>query len=146
MNRLMLMVLFAVAIWILSCGSDALAADKSQWQGYLLDRQCAEHVRDDSDPKTFILHHTKDCALMPNCRAKGYSLFVDGKWYEFDKRGNELAVKLLKDSKKKRGFYVCVTGVAQGKLLKVQSMKEWQESKPNNNAEKEKDGNDGASH
>lgn len=94
MNRLQ--VLFAVSVWMVSFGFDALGADKSQWQDYLLDRQSsAEHVRDDSDPKTFILHHTKDCALMRNCRTK---------WYELDKRGNELAVKLLKDRKQEPGM------------------------------------------
>lgn len=138
MNRFQ--VLFAFSVWI--CGFDALAASESQWQGYLLDRQCAEHVRDDSDPKSFILHHTKDCALMPNCRAKGYALFVSGKWYELDTHGNELAVKLLLASKKKRGFYVRVSGSAQGNLLKVETMRESEEPKPSKSAEKDKNGTD----
>lgn len=139
-------IVLGIAVVILATGFiDVVAAGGCQWQGYLLDRQCADSIREDSDPKTFILHHTKNCALMPNCRAKGYALFVDGKWYEFDKRGNELAVKLLKASKKERGFYVCVAGTAQGKVLKVQSMKEGVEPK-SNETEREKDGNDRASH
>lgn len=106
-----------------------------------MDRQCADSIRQDSDPIMFIKHHTKDCALMPNCRRKGYSLYVpDGKWYELDKKGNELAVKILTASKKKSGFYVRVTAVAQGKLLKVESMKESAES--NNSAEKRRHGTD----
>lgn len=105
---------------------------RGKWQGYLVDRQCADSVREDSDPKTFIHHHTKDCALMPNCRAKGYSVYVtpaENKWLDLDKKGNELAVKLLKSSKRRSGFYVEITGTQQNKVLKTQTIKEIDEPK-----------------
>lgn len=144
MNKLNVLLgtgtVLTMAAWSLDL--QGLAAGQTHWQGYLIDRQCAESVRDDSDPKAYVLHHTKDCALMPNCRAKGYALFVDGKWYDLDKRGNELAVKILTASKKKRGFYVRVTAAVQGKLMKVESMKETEEPKPNTGAEKSKHGTD----
>jgi uncharacterized protein YxeA len=142
MNKLHVLLGTIPMLTAWSVGLEGLAAGQKQWQGYLIDRQCAESVKGDSDSKAFVLHHTKDCALMPNCRATGYALFVDNKWYELDKRGNELAVKVLTASKKKRGFYVRVTGTAQGKVLKVESIKESEEPKPNNGAEKKRHGTD----
>ncbi|MBA3991949.1 MAG: hypothetical protein C0469_00385 [Cyanobacteria bacterium DS2.3.42] len=104
-------------------------AAPSRWQGYLIDRQCADSVREDSDPKVFIQHHTKDCALMPNCRAKGYTLYSKHKWLNLDKRGSEIAVEVLKASKRKSGFYVEVTGTLDKELLKTASIKEIDEPK-----------------
>lgn len=102
--------------------------ESSKWQGYLLDRECADSVREDSDPKTFIHYHTKDCALMANCRAKGYSIYTanasGNKWFNLDKKGNELAVRLLKASKRRSGFYVEVIGTRENSVLKTQMIRE----------------------
>lgn len=121
------------AFLFLSGTTTAFSAAAGKWQGYLLDRQCADSVREDSDPKVFIKHHTKDCALMPNCRAKGYSVYVasteNDKWLDLDKKGNDIAVKLLKASKRRSAFYVEVTGTRQDKVLKTQSIKEIDEPK-----------------
>lgn len=121
------------AFLFLSGTTAAFSAALSTWQGYLVDRQCADSVREDSDPKVFIQHHTKDCALMPNCRAKGYSVYVastgNDKWLDLDKKGNDMAVKLLKATKRRSGFYVEVTGTRQDKMLKTQSIKEIDEPK-----------------
>lgn len=121
-----LAVLFVATAPALSDGG------RSKWQGYLVDRQCADSVREDSDPKAFIQHHTKNCALMPNCRAKGYSIYVDTperKWFDLDKKGNELVVKLLKASKRRSGFYVEVTGTQKKQVLQTQNIEEIDESK-----------------
>jgi hypothetical protein len=121
------------AFLFLSGTTAAFSAALNKWQGYLLDRQCADSVREDADPKVFIQHHTKDCALMPNCRAKGYSVYVASaetdKWLDLDKKGNAMAVKLLKASKRRSGFYVEITGIRQDKVLKTQSIKEIDEPK-----------------
>ena len=102
----------------------------SSFNGYLVDRQCADAMRQDPDPKTFIQHHTKDCALMPNCRIKGYTLFTtQKKWLNLNKRGSEIAIKLLKASKRTSGFYVEVTGTLDKELLKTDSIKEIDEPK-----------------
>ncbi len=61
---------------------------------------------------------------MPNCRARGYSLYSGKKWFDLDKHGNELAFRVLKSSKKSSGFYVEVTGSVQGAVLKTQSIRE----------------------
>ncbi|MBI4533498.1 MAG: hypothetical protein HY711_06080 [Candidatus Melainabacteria bacterium] len=141
MNRIIVLLgtVLMFTAW-LDC-DQAWAAGCKQWYGYLIDRQCAESVEKDTKPKAFVLHHTKDCALMSNCQAKGYALFVDGKWYDLDKRGNELAIQVLQGSRKEHGFYVQVTAVLQGKMLKVNSLQESKEPTINS-VEKERNGTD----
>ncbi|MFN8656820.1 MAG: hypothetical protein U0105_10820 [Candidatus Obscuribacterales bacterium] len=110
----------------------ALAGAQTKWQGYLVDRGCADSVRNDSDPTTFVQNHTKDCALMPNCQAKGYSIYATSpecKWLDLDKKGNDLALRLLKASKRRIGFYVEVTGTAKKQVLKTQNIEEIEEPK-----------------
>ena len=110
----------------------ALSEAQTKWQGYLVDLGCADSVREDSDPTTFVQNHTKDCALMANCRAKGYSIYVTSpecKWFDLDKKGNELALKLLKASKRRIGFYVEVTGTQKKQVLKAQNILEIDEPK-----------------
>lgn len=119
----------ALLLVISAAVAPVLCNAQGKWQGYLVDRQCADSVREDSNPKTFVQNHTKDCSLMPNCRAKGYSLYADSTWFDLDKKGNELAVKLLTASKRNSGFYVEVTGTKQAKVLKTQSIKEIEEPK-----------------
>lgn len=106
-----------------------------KWQGYLADRQCADSVREDNDPKDFLRHHMKDCALMPNCRAKGYELYSGHRWLTLDKHGNELAVGALKGSKRKSGLYVEVLGSRKGDALMVQGIREIEEPRLNEGGE-----------
>ncbi len=127
-------ILVLVIGWLAMAKS--LAADLVQIQGYLVDRQCAESVWNSSDPLSFVRSHIKDCALMPNCIQEGYVLFANSKWYYLSKHGNELAVKVLKASKKQRGFYVQVSGELQNDRLQVQSIKELEEPKTGNGIEK----------
>jgi len=122
-------VLLTVNILLETYSAGAEAAEVRNWQGYLLDRQCADSVKEDSDRNVFIQHHTKDCALMPNCRAKGYTLYSKHRWLNLDKRGSEMAVKVLKVSKRKSGFYVEVTGTLDKEMLKTASIKEIDEPK-----------------
>ncbi|HIA52557.1 MAG TPA: hypothetical protein EYN91_10775 [Candidatus Melainabacteria bacterium] len=59
-----------VAVFVLAASSASAAPEpKSIFSGYLVDKQCANSVREDSDPVDFIKHHTKDCSLMINCRS-----------------------------------------------------------------------------
>ncbi|MBX9688621.1 MAG: hypothetical protein K2X27_18070 [Candidatus Obscuribacterales bacterium] len=129
MKKVQIGLMMLLAIFMLTGWTDAFGAGQGKWQGYLVDRHCAESVREDSEPKVFLQHHTKDCALMPNCRARGYSLYANEKWFDFDKAGNQRAVKILQASKRKSGFFVAVIGTAQGKVLKVASIKEIEEPK-----------------
>lgn len=115
----------SVAVLILAASSaSAMPEPKGTFSGYLVDKQCADSVREDSDPVDFIKHHTKDCSLMINCRRKGYSLYVKPHWYDLDKHGNKLAIKLLQNSKRRNAFFVEVEGPAKAGVLRVKSMKE----------------------
>ena len=126
----------AVATFALVFSAPSIAADKvSKFQGYLVDKQCADSVREDSDPEAFIKHHTQDCALMINCRRKGYSLYAKPNWFDFNKQGNKLAIKVLQKSKRNDSFYVQVTGSAQGGILKVKDIVEIPEPVVQENAE-----------
>ena len=131
MKRLTVTV-FASLLLSVASATPALPEAEKKWQGYLLDRGCAGSVREDSDPTAFVQNHTKDCVLMPNCRAKGYSIYAtspERKWLDLDKKGNDLALKLLKSSKRRIGFYVEVTGTEKKQLLKTQTIKEIDEPK-----------------
>lgn len=119
------------------CFTPSTMAKESTWTGYLLDKQCAESVIEDSNPISFIQHHTKDCALMQNCRAAGYGLYSKRSWYNLDKHGNQLAIKTLQASKRNSGFYVQIIGEQHGKTLQVKSMKEIDEPKAEHGSEKQ---------
>lgn len=111
-------------ITLLMLGSGAVSASDRTYDGYLLDKQCSESVREDSDPLDFIKHHTRDCCLMLNCQRKGYSLFTDGLWFNLDKQGNKLAIKALKRSRKNSAIYMRILGAAKNGLLTVKSLGE----------------------
>lgn len=96
----------------------------SSYKGYLLDKQCSDSVRDDSNADDFAKAHTRDCGLMDNCQRKGYCLYVKPNWYDLDKQNTKLAIKVLKDTKKGSGIYVLVEGKVQDGKLKVKKMTE----------------------
>ncbi len=114
-----------VAAVALVFSATSIAADNvSKFQGYLVDKQCADSVRGDSATEDFIKHHTQDCALMINCRQKGYSLYAKPAWFDLDQNGNKLAIKVLKKSKRKDCFYVQIEGSARAGILKVKEIVE----------------------
>ena len=66
------------------------------WSGTIIDNHCAQGHK--TDLAVFIQTHTKDCALMKNCEASGYSLYTaDGKLVSFTKKGNWSVAIFLKD-------------------------------------------------
>jgi hypothetical protein len=130
MNRLFFALLLAVQVL---AGSTALAAEQvaSKWRGYIVDRQCADSVREDTDPIPFLRRHSKDCSLMPSCKRDGYSLYADGKWLDVDKDANAIVMHAIKSSKRKNGFYAEVLGEQQGKGVKVKKITEIDEPAEN---------------
>ncbi|MCX5696708.1 MAG: hypothetical protein NTU54_01840 [Candidatus Omnitrophica bacterium] len=55
-------------------------------KGTVIDNICATaNVNNISE---FVKTHTKQCALMPNCAASGYSILSEGKLTKFDKESN----------------------------------------------------------
>lgn len=112
------------ALTVVAVMTAAIGAEEQKWAGYLIDKQCAEAVREDPDPTAFVQRHNKDCALMPNCKKVGYSVYSSRKWFDLDREGDALAIKLLQTSKRQNGFYVEIVGSRSGKVLKVKTIRE----------------------
>lgn len=76
-------------------------------KGDIIDNMCANGNKDNI--AEFVKSHTKACALMPNCVASGYSLFVDGKLHKFDDASNKKIEEFLKMSGSKLQVTVTFT-------------------------------------
>lgn len=63
------------------------------------------------------------------CQDKGYSLYSQGRWLVLDERGNSIALKLIRESKRIRGFHVQITGKRKDSILLVEDIEEIPEPK-----------------
>jgi hypothetical protein len=90
-------------------------------EGILMDNMCTGMVQ----KKGFdaAKGHTKECALMDNCKASGFAVVTaDGKVLKFDAKGNEMAVKALEGSSKEDNLTVKVDGKVTGDSIAVSSL------------------------
>ena len=115
-------VIAGLAILALSA-CPGLAADL-RFAGYLVDRSCGDNLKAQGATQESLQVHSKECALNENCSRDGYSLYSKGKWYQLDKKGNELARQVLKASKTKEGHFVSISGTLDKEQLKVTTLKE----------------------
>ena len=92
--------------------------------GTIVDKACSARFTKASDPQTASATHTRRCSLMENCTKSGYGVFADGKYYEFDEKGNELAKAKIEASKKDAGAKYKVEGSIQESKLIVKSISE----------------------
>lgn len=76
-------------------------------KGDIIDNLCANGNKDNL--AEFVKSHTKSCALMPNCVASGYSLYVDGKLHRFDDASNKKIEEFLKKSESRLQVVVTIT-------------------------------------
>lgn len=106
-----ILFLFVCLAGVALVATDACSGMHKVWRGYLIDRHCADAIKDDDHEESFISQHTRGCCLM--CKSKGYSLYSDGQWLNLDLRGNQLANALLQRSKRERGIYVQASGAAK---------------------------------
>ena len=120
-------VAFALALLTQSAHSK----EKKEWQGYLIDRMCMKAVSNSLDPLDFVYHHTKDCLLMPTCRRQGFALYMakQKKWLNLNKKGNELAEKVIRHSKRNSTFFVSVKGNVVKGILNVDAITEIENKK-----------------
>ncbi|SRR5216683_1171566 len=105
---------------LLMFGSIAWAHEKVKLTGVVVDVMCAtDHVKDKAEDATkFAAEHTKSCGLMEECVKSGYGIFSDGKWYQFDAKGNEFAKALFEKTKKSDNIKAIVEGMKHdGKIL-----------------------------
>jgi hypothetical protein len=130
MSKLGVRLIFLVATILLLAGwNNGFCAEQEKWLGFIVDKQCADSIRGSTEAESFVQAHTKDCALM--CKDKGFAFYSHGKWFGFDAKGSGLALKVLQESKRPRGFYVEVIGKAQNQILLVETIKEVQQPRSN---------------
>jgi hypothetical protein len=87
--------------------------------GPIVDKACSASLPKKDDPAAFAAEHsgTKGCALKGPCAGSGFGVYADGKWTEFDAKGNELAKAALEKSSKEKGVTFKVAGkVSDGKM------------------------------
>ncbi|MBX3279415.1 MAG: hypothetical protein KF868_15540 [Acidobacteria bacterium] len=84
--------------------------------GHIIDKACSQ--------RSDIAGHKRSCAVSENCAKSGFGVYADGKFYEFDEKGNEMALAKLKASSKDAGAKFKVEGsIAEMKLM-VKSISE----------------------
>ncbi|MDX2030845.1 MAG: hypothetical protein SF339_09270 [Blastocatellia bacterium] len=94
--------------------------------GNIVDKACSARVAKKDNPQEAAAGHTKNCSLTEGCAKSGFGVFADGKYTEFDEKGNALAKAALEKSGKDKGASFKVTGkIMEGKLV-VESITEAQ--------------------
>lgn len=90
-------------------------------EGILIDNMCSGMVQ----KKGFdaAKEHTKDCALMDDCKASGFAVVTsDGKVLKLDAKGNQMALKALEETSKTDNLTVEVDGKVSGDSIAVSSL------------------------
>jgi uncharacterized protein YcfL len=106
------LVLIIVALFCFGVVATA-KTKKVKLTGYVVDKACSAKISQKENVQEAAMGHTKKCALMDGCAKSGYSVFVDGKFYEFDAKGNETAKALLAKSSLEKGIKFAVEGKAE---------------------------------
>jgi hypothetical protein len=107
-------------------------AGPTEYVGYLSDVKCAVKgtAGDGANLQTNPEKHTVACMKMPGCAASGYGVLVKdekgGKYvfHKFDAKGNEIAKKLLKTTKRTDNMNIMVKGVMGKDAIKVETIVE----------------------
>jgi hypothetical protein len=84
-------------------------------RGYLVDTVC---VKEEAAQLSQLgVKHTKKCLEMPACRESGYALLLrshNNDVLHLDKRGNELAARLVNERRMESGWLLQATGKRTG--------------------------------
>ncbi len=99
-------------------GLFGLAADVLSFKGDIVDNMCAAENKDNL--AEFLKTHTKECALMSDCVASGYSIFAEGRLYRFDQASSKKIEEFLRKTDSK--LQVVVKAEKVGKELKLLSI------------------------
>ncbi|MCX5782746.1 MAG: hypothetical protein NT145_08660 [Elusimicrobia bacterium] len=88
-------------------------------QGDIIDNMCANS--NEANLGAFVKTHTKACALMPACKASGYSIYTtDGKLIPISKSSDKMVVNFL--NQKDSVLQITVNGKTEGKNFKISSI------------------------
>jgi hypothetical protein len=107
-------------------------AKSTEYVGYLSDVMCASKgiAGDGTNLQKSPKKHTVACMKMPDCASSGYGVFIKDKeadkyiFYKFDKKGNDIAKKLLETTKKTDNMKMKVKGTMIKDLIMVESIVE----------------------
>ncbi len=92
-------------------------------RGYLVDTVC---VKEEAAQLSQLgVKHTKKCLEMPACRESGYALllpFNNNDVLHLDKRGNELAARLVNGHRMESGWLLQATGKRTGDQFAVSTL------------------------
>jgi hypothetical protein len=126
---------FVRICWVACCVLSLLALDtrgaeraakvgnQETVRGYLVDTVC---VKEEAAQLSQLgVKHTKKCLEMPACREGGYALLLrshDNDVLRFDKRGNELAARLVNGHRVESGWLLQATGKRTGDQFAVATL------------------------
>ena len=97
------------------------SAQGQPMKGTLMDIACSSHHATEAG---YTERHDKKCLLMDGCIKSGYSLVTaDKKVLKFDKKGNDLALDLIKKTDHDKDWKVTVDGKVSGDTIAVSSIK-----------------------
>ena len=92
-------------------------------RGYLVDTLC---IKEEAAQLAALgSKHTKKCLQMPACRESGYALLLpthNNDVLRFDKRGNDLAAKLVNGRQAEGGWLLQATGKRNGDEFAVATL------------------------
>ncbi len=101
------------------------------YEGYLADVLCATRgtALDGADMMRHPEKHSVACLKEEQCVASGYGILTKGAgetyaFQKFDKKGNELALELIKKTHKKDSLSVIVIGQMKDGILNVENIME----------------------
>jgi hypothetical protein len=95
----------------------AAAPEAETREGYVMPAGCKVQ-EEKGGPKA----HTTKCALELECVVTGYGLWVEGKFFEFDDEGDQLALKYFRGTTKSEDHLVKVVGDFSGAEVVVKTL------------------------
>lgn len=110
-----------IIVLVLAMGS-SLAFNQTTWTGYLVDKMCSKCIAADAAKAA---NHTKECLTEDHCASSGYGVAIEGgKWYKFNKKGDELAAALLASTTRDKGMKVTIKGTMKKGKINVTNISE----------------------
>lgn len=88
-------MLLLITVSVLAAAKPVIQMNRTTCTGTIIDNKCAKAQI--NNITEFIKTHTKECALMPECSASGYSFYTDGRLVEFTKDSTPLIIKFLQE-------------------------------------------------
>lgn len=92
---LSMLLCFAATLVYAQQTTPAATSEEMALQGTVIDNMCASGQKPEALAE-FVKTHTKECALMPQCVASGYSIFANGQLMKFDAASNAKIEEFLK--------------------------------------------------